>query len=113
METLLRDMGLRLVARRKQLGLTQDELAERADLTTQTVSTAETGRKGLRPENIIKLCNTLEISETYLFRGEIDATDVAPLFARMLQLSPKHYRCLENIVNNYIDAVSSDNEKEA
>lgn len=45
MDDLLNQMGKRLVARRKQLRLTQEEIAERADLTTQTISTAETGKK--------------------------------------------------------------------
>ena len=55
-EMLLKEMGQRLSARRKQLRLTQEEVAERADMTTQTISTAENGIKALRPENIIKLC---------------------------------------------------------
>ena len=53
-EMLLKEMGQRLSARRKQLRLTQEEVAERADMTTQTISTAENGIKALRPENIIK-----------------------------------------------------------
>lgn len=113
MDILLEQMGQRLVERRKQLGLTQEDVAEQADLTTQTISTAETGRKALRPENIVKLCDTLEISETYLLRGKISPEDVEPLFARMVQLPPKQYRHLENIINNYIDAVTSVDEDEA
>lgn len=66
MDDLLNQMGKRLVARRKQLRLTQEEIAERTDLTTQTISTAETGKKALRPENIIKLCAALDISTDYL-----------------------------------------------
>ena len=49
MDDLLNQMGKRLVARRKQLRLTQEEIAGRTDLTTQTISTAETGKKALRP----------------------------------------------------------------
>ena len=71
MDELLQSMGERLMRRRKQLRLTQEELAERADMTTQTISTAETGRKALRPHNIVKLCRTLEISADYLLFGEI------------------------------------------
>ena len=44
MDNLLNDMGQRLSKRRKQLGLTQEQLAEKAKTTTQTISTAETGR---------------------------------------------------------------------
>ena len=34
MDELLKHMGERLIQRRKQLRLTQEELAERADMTT-------------------------------------------------------------------------------
>ena len=36
-EMLLKEMGQRLSARRKQLRLTQEEVAERADMTTQSL----------------------------------------------------------------------------
>ena len=93
MDTLLNQMGHRLVTRRKQLHLTQDELAEIADMTTQTISTAETGRKALRPENIIKLCDALDISTDYLLRGKISPVDVSLIFQKM-QRVPTARTCL-------------------
>ena len=108
MDKFLAEIGKRLLARRKQLGLTQEELAERADTTTQTVSTAENGRKALRPENIIKLCSALNISEVYLLRGEIDDADIAILAEKVAKLTPTQYRHLENIIENYIAAVTQD-----
>lgn len=54
MDNVLREMGVRIYERRKQMRLTQDQLAERAGVTAQTISTAELGKKALRPENIIK-----------------------------------------------------------
>lgn len=59
---LLVQMGKRIPKRRSQLHMTQEELAERAGITPQTVSTAELGRKALRPENIVKICGALGIS---------------------------------------------------
>ena len=113
MDELLKHMGERLIQRRKQLRLTQEELAERADMTTQTISTAETGRKALRPHNIVKLCRTLEISADYLLFGEISGGDMAVLSAKVSQLPPNQYRHLEDIINSYILAVSTNNEKES
>ena len=107
MGNLLEQMGRRLTMRRKQLGLTQEVLAERAELTTQTVSTAETGKKALRPENIVKLCGALEISTDYLFYGTVSDGDVSPLFEKMNALPPQQYRQLEKIILNYIAAVLS------
>lgn len=112
MDELLQHMGERLTQRRKQLRLTQEELAERADMTTQTISTAETGRKALRPHNIVKLCRTLEISADYLLFGEISDHDVSLLSAKFSQLSSEQYHYLEDIINSFISAVNTDGQTE-
>lgn len=108
---MIKQMGQRLAARRKQLGLSQENVAERAELTTQTISTAETGSKALRPENIVKICDALGISTEYALRGSIAPEDLSPLFEQMSQLPPQQYRRLENIILNYIEAVTSYEEE--
>ena len=60
MEDLLNQIGSRILSRRKQLRMTQEELAEKAGITPQTVSSAELGKKALRPENIIRICSVLD-----------------------------------------------------
>lgn len=71
MDKLVQEMGKRISARRKELRLTQEELAEKAGLTSQTISTVETGTKALRPENIARLCEALDTSADYLLFGKI------------------------------------------
>ncbi len=106
-DNILKGMGQRMMERRKQLRLTQEEVAERADLTEQTISTAETGRKALRPENIIKICNALDVSPDYLLLGNITDTDVSILSKKVSQLTPDQYRHLEDIIDSYIAAVNT------
>ena len=65
----LEDMGKRIANKRKELGWTQDELAERAGLNSQVVSTAERGTKALRPENLLKISKALAVSSDYLLTG--------------------------------------------
>ncbi len=55
MDDLLKQIGNRILHRRKQLRMTQEELSEKAGITPQTVSSAELGKKALRPENIIRV----------------------------------------------------------
>ena len=55
MINLREQMGERIKKRRKQMYLTQDKLAEQAGLTIQTISSAEHGTKGLRPESLLKI----------------------------------------------------------
>ena len=105
-------MGYKIKEIREAQKMTQEELAERADMTTQTISTAETGRKALRPHNIVKLCRTLEISADYLLFGEISGGDTLPLSAKFSQLTPDQYHYLGDIINSFIAAVNTNKEKE-
>lgn len=104
MEEMLITMGKRLMERRKQLRLTQEEVAERADLTCQTISTAETGKKALRPENIVKICNALDISTDYLLLGKT-TSDVSIIAAKLTALTPDQLRHVEDIIDIFISAV--------
>ena len=111
METFLEKMGQRLHDRRKQLRLTQEEVAERAGVNSQMISTAETGRKALRPENIDKICSALEISTDYLLRGVIGNSELDALSQKVSVLEPEEYRLLEDIIDRYIAAVRLPREK--
>ncbi len=102
MDDLLHQMGERIFSRRKQLRLTQDELAEKAGVTPQTISTAELGKKALRPANIIKICAALDISPDYLLLGRISDTDHSILTQKVSRLSPEQYRHLEDAVDSFI-----------
>ncbi|MCI8990188.1 MAG: helix-turn-helix transcriptional regulator [Lawsonibacter sp.] len=112
MDTLLHQMGERIMARRKQLRWTQEELAEAAGVTPQTISTAELGKKALRPVNIINICAALDISPDYLLLGRISGEDISILSQKVSQLSPGQYRHLEDVVDSFI-AVAIPNENKA
>lgn len=106
MDMTLSQIGKRILDRRKQLRITQEELAEKAGVTPQTVSSAELGKKALRPENIIKICSALEISTDYLLLGTVVNKDISILAQKLSPLKPEQYRHLEDIINSYIAAVS-------
>lgn len=105
MDEFLSEMGKRISTRRKELRLTQEELAEITGLTSQTISTAETGTKALRPWNIIKLCNALKVSADYLLVGETSDMDFGIMSQKLSKLPPEQYRHLENIINSFLAAV--------
>ncbi|GEM_PF-1457445 len=67
---LLREIGDRLSIKRREAGYTQEKLAELTDLTVQTISYAEQGRKGMRIDTIVKLCKVLNMSADYLLMGK-------------------------------------------
>ena len=100
---MLREMGMRLFERRKQLRLTQEEIANRSDLAIQVVSNSELGKTAIRPENMIKLCMALEISADYLLTGQVSDKDVLLLDQRVRNLTPRQFRFMEDIIRNFVD----------
>ena len=106
MDQVLEQIGKRLYQRRKQVGMTQDALAEWANITSQTISTAELGKKAMRTDTIIRVCESLDITPNYLLLGEVTSQDVAFLTEKISQLSPEQYRHLEDIINSYIAALN-------
>lgn len=105
MDNILQQMGTRIYERRKQMRLTQEQLAEKAGVTAQTISTAELGKKALHPENIIRLAIAMDVSTDYLLLGKLSANNSSLISATASELTPKQYRCLEEITNNFILAL--------
>lgn len=108
MDNYLQQMGMRIAARRKELGFTQEELADMINVSVQTISTTERGKKALRPENIVKICKALRCTTDYILIGKsMDAVPEA-LNRTYKNLTPLQYRCLTQIVESYLMALSSD-----
>ena len=105
---LLKQMGQRLLQRRKQFGFSQEELAERVGVTSQMISSAERGKKAMRPENIIRICAALEMSTDYLLTGAPGDRELQARSTRLALLSPEQFRCLETIVDSFVSAVTQD-----
>ena len=92
MEQLLTDMGLRIAELRRQKRMTQEELAECAGMTSQTMSTAELGKKALRPENIVKLSRALQVSADYLLTGCRNEINHTLINAKLENISAERYK---------------------
>lgn len=95
----LQEIGVRITELRKRLGWTQEELAENADLTPQFVSYAESGKRAMRPENLLKLSKALNVSADYLLTGDIVDKDLLILSDKLRNLEPAQIRIIENIVD--------------
>ncbi|MCI9458134.1 MAG: helix-turn-helix transcriptional regulator [Oscillospiraceae bacterium] len=101
-------MGKRISERRKKMGLTQEALAEKGDMTTQFVSYAEAGKRAMRPENLLKISSALGVSADYLLTGEIIDKDILLLSNKMRSLTPSQLRFVENIVDECIGLFHTD-----
>ena len=103
----LQEIGRRIMQRRKKLGLTQEALAERCEVTTQFVSYAESGKRAMRPENLLRLAQALGVSADYLLTGDVIDKDLQLVSDKIKRLSPDQLRLVENLIDactEYFDA---------
>ena len=98
----LEETGKRIMERRKKLGLTQEQLAEKSEVTTQCVSYAEAGKRGMRPENLMKIAAALGVSTDYLLTGDIIDKDKLLLSEKLDKLTPAEVRLVEGIIDECI-----------
>lgn len=98
-ELCMQEIGQRIIERRKKLGLTQEALAEKGDVTTQFVSYAESGKRAMRPENLLKISEALGVSADYILTGDIVDKDLLILSDKLRKLSPEQIRIIENIID--------------
>lgn len=62
-------VGKRISKLRKNLGLTQEKLAEQADISIQFLVQIEHGKKTMTIATLRKLCAALSVSADYLING--------------------------------------------
>lgn len=101
-EELQRAMGERISKRRKQLKITQEQLAAEMDVSTQMISYAEQGRKAIRPENLIKLCSVLDVSADYILTGQAGDRELDAITEKLRLLSGEELSLVESILDSCI-----------
>lgn len=72
------DFGKRLKKERKLRKLTQEQMAEKLDISLKHYGAVERGLTGLSTENLIHLSDILGLSLDYLLKGE-NSGDVSPV----------------------------------
>lgn len=96
----LMEMGERISKRRKELNLTQEQVAESINLSLQSISCIELGKKAIRPQNLVNLCNSLNISTDYILTGKKEYKQLEGIFKKLSTLSDSDYTMVENLVDH-------------
>lgn len=65
------DLGRRVRTIRRQMGLTQEELAEQLGISTSFLGHIERGTRAVSVETLVQLCNVLNISPVYLLSASL------------------------------------------
>lgn len=95
----LKDMGQRIMVRRKSLRMTQEELAEKLGVSTQMISNLELGKKAIRPENLARVCEVLELSADFVLTGINTKTAVDAVAEKLICLNAEELEILSKIIN--------------
>ena len=96
----LKQIGKRIQACRRQRGYTQEQIADMMDVSIQMVSNLERGNKAIRIENLINLCQILNVSTDYILTGKENHPKNELLTEKFAQLSPKAKQLVEVLVDH-------------
>ncbi len=81
-----RALGARVQQRRQQLGLSQQYVAERLDLSTSFYSRVERGEKVASLETLVKIVNFYDFSLDFLLQDSLNKTVPGELQAELTQI---------------------------
>ena len=101
----LAEIGRRIHTRRKQMGYTQEQLAEMMEVSIQMVSNLERGNKAIRIDNLVNLSQILEVSTDYILTGKTTPTDSDTMARRIAALSPRDRQMVEWIVDHCLEEI--------
>ncbi len=95
----LKDIGTRICSRRKELNLTQEQLAESMNVSIQMISNLERGNKAIKIDNLLNLCDILKVSTDFILTGKHNNNDIETLMSKILKLSESDYKMIELLVD--------------
>lgn len=105
-------IGKRIKERREQLGLTQEQLAEKLGLATHYISTVERGTTFPRCEKLILLLNGLETSADAIFCDVLDHSvnyQASVLSEKIAELPAEEQKRIMNMVEMMVAQAKANN----
>ena len=106
------EIGERVKAAREQADITQEQLAERIDVSTQYVSDLERGVVGISVPTLKNLCVALGISSDRILFGQAQGGSMPALTDKCRVLSPSQSAMLAAIIDSFIQAILSERQKQ-
>lgn len=95
-------LGLRIMQRRKQLGINQSELAEQIGLSEHQISNIETGRSYPRMKSFIRICEILEVNADYFISGAMKDEIDENIIDMLSSLSQEEQKTVWKLLDAYI-----------
>ncbi len=95
-------IGLRIMQRRKALGITQAELAEAIGVCDNQISNIENGKCFLRMSSFLKICDALDCTTDYLCSGMVKDDLQDNLVDLLSLLSAEEQKTVWKLLDAYI-----------
>ena len=95
-------IGNRIKLAREDMGWTQEELAEKIDLSTQFISTIERGVAGASLGTVIRLCDVLNVSSEWLLCGKQAVPDSERIATKISSLSSAQLAALDRVTDELL-----------
>ena len=104
----MREIGNKLLAIRKRMGMTQVEVAEAAGLSSRTYADIERGTVNMRVETILRICEALHITpDEILTQSNTELTaQEEEILARLNACNPKDKETALRLLNVYLQSLS-------
>ncbi len=99
------EIGEQIRAAREHAHLTQEQLAEKIDVSVQFVSDLERGVVGISLTTLKKTCIVLGVTSDQILFGTSGSNLSSILAIKCKDLSPKNESLLMQIVNSFCEAV--------
>ena len=97
----LRPIGERIMKCRRMAAMTQEQLAEKMDVSIQMISNLERGNKEIKISNLIKLASILNVTTDYILTGK-QSTVLNNLPDKLSSLSDDDLDLVERLVDRLI-----------
>ena len=98
----------KIIALRKKHGMSQEELAEKINVSRQSVSKWEGAQSIPDLDRIIQLSQLFGVSTDYLLTGDIVDKDQLLLSDKMRKLNATQFKFVERIIDDCIDYFEDD-----
>ena len=95
----LKAMGQRIMLRRKSLRMTQEDFAEKIGVSPQMISNLELGKKAIRPENLAKVCEVLDLSADFVLTGANTRTAIDAVAEKLIQLTDAELQMVSEMID--------------
>lgn len=103
MSTDFSAMGARIKMRRKELKMSQAELAEKVNVSNNHISSIETGKQLPSLQIFVEICEQLQTTPDFLLLGSVHTHNVPQnIYESLLLCNERDFPIIKDIVENFV-----------